>query len=76
MVEKKNYESDVILEEIVASPYKYGFTTDIETEDFPKGINLKTVIDISNKKSEPLFLRKFIHFPLVIILNIEMKELL
>ena len=59
MVEKKIYESDIVLEEIVASPYKYGFTTDIETEDFPKGIDIKTVTDISDKKSEPLFLRKF-----------------
>jgi Fe-S cluster assembly protein SufB len=49
----------MVLEEIVASPYKYGFTTNIETEDFPKGIDIKTVTDISDKKNEPLFLRKF-----------------
>jgi Fe-S cluster assembly protein SufB len=59
MVDKKIYESDMVLEEIVASPYKYGFTTNIETEDFPKGIDIKTVTDISDKKNEPLFLRKF-----------------
>ena len=37
MSEKQVYESDIILEEIVTTPYKYGFTTNIETEDFPKG---------------------------------------
>jgi len=59
MVEKKSYESETVLEEIVTSPYKYGFTTNIETEDFPKGINNQIVKEISNKKNEPLFLRKF-----------------
>jgi Fe-S cluster assembly protein SufB len=59
MVEKKTYDSDTILDEIVASPYKYGFTTNIETEDFPKGININVVKDISSKKEEPHFLRKF-----------------
>ena len=59
MAEKQIYESDVILEEIVASPYKYGFTTDIETEDFPKGITIQTVREISKKKNEPKFLRNF-----------------
>ena len=34
-------------------------STNIETEDFPKGIYIKTVTDISDKKNEPLFLRKF-----------------
>lgn len=59
MSEKKNYTSDVILEEIVTSPYKYGFKTNIGTEEFPKGITLQTVHTISKKKDEPLFLRKF-----------------
>jgi len=59
MVEKKTYDSNIVLEEIVTSPYKYGFTTQIETEDFPKGIDLQIVKDISNKKNEPKFLKKF-----------------
>ena len=57
MVEKKTYDSNIVLEEIVTSPYKYGFTTQIETEDFPKGIDLQIVKDISNKKNEPKFLK-------------------
>ena len=59
MAEKQISESDVILEEIVTSPYKYGFKTNIETEEFPKGINLETVRNISKKKDEPEFLKKF-----------------
>ena len=59
MTEKQVYESDVILEEIVTSPYKYGFKTDIETEEFPKGITIDIVRKISNKKNEPEFLQNF-----------------
>jgi Fe-S cluster assembly protein SufB len=59
MVDKQLYKSDVVLEEIVASPYKYGFKTEIETEDFPKGINKKIVNKISKKKHEPAFLKRF-----------------
>ena len=59
MDEKPLYESDIILEEIVASPYKYGFKTEIETEAFPKGLNMQIVKTISKKKSEPAFLKRF-----------------
>ena len=59
MAEKQTYESEAILEEIVTSPYKYGFKTNIETEEFPKGVNIETVQEISKKKNEPTFLRNF-----------------
>ena len=59
MVEKRANESDIVLDEIVTTPYKYGFTTDIEIEEFEKGLNLDIVKKISNKKEEPLFLQKF-----------------
>ena len=36
--------------------YKYGFTTDIETEKAPKGLNEETVRFISAKKEEPQWL--------------------
>jgi Fe-S cluster assembly protein SufB len=56
MVEKQVYESDtIILGDIVASPYKFGFRTDIETEEFPKGISLEIINKISDKKNEPEF---------------------
>ena len=59
MAEKQLNESDVILDDIVTTPYKYGFTTDIEIEDFEKGLSLEIVKKISKKKAEPLFLVNF-----------------
>jgi Fe-S cluster assembly protein SufB len=59
MPEKQKNEADIILDDIVATPYKYGFTTDIEVEDFEKGLNIDVVRKISSKKNEPLFLRTF-----------------
>ena len=47
------------VEEIVAQPYKYGFTTEIETEKIPKGLNEDVIRLISAKKNEPEFLLKF-----------------
>ena len=55
----KNSNSNVVLDDIVTSPYKYGFKTDIETENFPKGLNKAIVNLISQKKKEPEFLKKF-----------------
>ena len=60
MVENQLHESeDALLNDIVSTPYKYGFTTDIEIEDFEKGLNLEIVRKISHKKDEPAFLLKF-----------------
>ncbi|HFE65021.1 MAG TPA: Fe-S cluster assembly protein SufB [Caldithrix sp.] len=44
------------IEKITKSEYKYGFTTDIETDVAPKGLNEDTVRYISAKKAEPEFL--------------------
>ena len=59
MVEKQIQNSDEVLKDIVESPYKYGFKTEIETEDFPKGLNQDIITQIANKKNEPAFLRDF-----------------
>lgn len=45
-----------ILEEHTRGEYKYGFTSDIETETFPKGLSEDIVRLISEKKNEPEFL--------------------
>ena len=42
-----------------ASEYKYGFVSDIETEDFPKGLNEDIIRLISEKKDEPEWLLEF-----------------
>ena len=52
MVENQQNKTDQILEEelldtIVTTPYKYGFTTDLETEEFEKGLNEEIVRKIS-----------------------------
>jgi len=36
--------------------YKYGFTTDVESEKLPPGLNEDTIISISQKKDEPQWL--------------------
>ncbi len=46
-------ESEDIIEQVVSQEYKYGFTTDIEMEMAPKGLNEDIVRFISNKKNEP-----------------------
>lgn len=45
--------------DILNSDYKYGFFTDIETEEFPKGLNENIVRMISAKKEEPEWLLDF-----------------
>ena len=59
MAEKQIKESDAILDDIVTTPYKYGFTTDIEVEEFEKGLDIEVVKKISRIKKEPGFLLKF-----------------
>lgn len=42
--------------DIINNDYKYGFVTEIETEEFPKGLNENIVRMISAKKQEPEWL--------------------
>ena len=46
-------------ENLPSKDYKYGFYTDIETEDFPKGLNEDIIRRISAIKHEPEFLLNF-----------------
>lgn len=41
------------------SDYKYGFTTDVESESLPKGLDEDVIRAISAKKNEPDFLLQF-----------------
>jgi Fe-S cluster assembly protein SufB len=45
--------SEEILDEITSSEYKYGWSSDIDTETAPKGLSEETVRFISLKKKEP-----------------------
>ncbi|MCL2598007.1 MAG: Fe-S cluster assembly protein SufB [Paludibacter sp.] len=52
-------DSDNIINEITSSEYKYGFTTDVETEFIPCGLNEDIIRLISEKKQEPQWLLDF-----------------
>lgn len=47
------------LNNFVNEPYKYGFHTNIESEYFPKGLNIDTIKLISKNKQEPQYLTEF-----------------
>jgi Fe-S cluster assembly protein SufB len=47
------------LESMVGGEYKYGFTTDVEYEDFPIGINEDIIREISRRKDEPEWVTEF-----------------
>lgn len=48
-----------ILREVTGDKYKYGFTTDIETETIAKGLNEDVIHVISSKKQEPAWMLDF-----------------
>lgn len=50
---------DSVLDDVTTGDYKYGFTTDIDTEIIPKGLSEDTVRFISAKKGEPEWLLEF-----------------
>ncbi len=52
-------DQDKILEEVTGGEYKYGFSTDIETDFIPKGLNEDVVRIISAKKNEPEWMLEF-----------------
>ena len=48
--------TEATINELAAQKYKYGFTTDIAMEEFPKGLSADIVRLISAKKGEPEWL--------------------
>ena len=55
MSNEQNSVSDLLED----NEYKYGFTTDVESETFAKGLNEEVVRAISKKKNEPEFMLNF-----------------
>ncbi len=51
--------SEDIINQVTQGEYKYGFTTDIDTEVFPMGLNEEIIRLISAKKNEPEWLLDF-----------------
>jgi hypothetical protein len=68
MVDEKINKSEVVLEDFIETPYKYGFKTDIETESFPKGLN----IDIIKKKTKKT-IPKLLFDPILILSLFKVK---
>ena len=54
-----NHNLDSIIQDITSQDYKYGFTTDVETEIVPAGLNEDIIRLISAKKHEPEWLLEF-----------------
>ena len=52
-------EQDKLLDEVTKSDYKYGFVTEIEADELPKGLSEETVRQISAKKNEPEFMLEY-----------------
>ncbi len=59
MEDKEKNKNNNLLDEVTWSDYKYGFYTDIEADQAPKGLNEDTVRFISAKKNEPEFMLEF-----------------
>ena len=51
--------AEEVLRDLTSGEYKYGFTTDVETEVIPTGLNEEVVRLISQKKGEPDWLLEF-----------------
>ena len=52
-------EQDELLNEVTSGEYKYGFTTDVETEIIRRGLDEDIIHTISQKKEEPEWLLEF-----------------
>jgi len=58
-MKKKKNDKNKIINEVTDSEYKYGFTSDIETETLRRGLNEEVIRLISTKKEEPEWLLDF-----------------
>jgi len=56
---EKSLADENIINEFTGSEYKWGFVTDIESDDFPKGLNEDIVRKISAIKNEPEWMTEY-----------------
>lgn len=59
MINQSNKTLNTNITKLVNQPYKYGFSTTVETEIIEKGLNENVIRLISQKKNEPEFLLNF-----------------
>ena len=58
-MQDNNNKDNKFVKEVVDQKYEYGFTTNVQTEIIPKGLNEDVVRLISKKKGEPDWLLDF-----------------
>ena len=58
-MEEIKEEKNALVREIADKKYEYGFTTDVETDIIPVGLNEDIVRLISQKKHEPEWMLEF-----------------
>ena len=58
-IKNEKEDQDKLLNEVTSEEYKYGFTTDVETEVIRKGLDEDIIRTISSKKEEPFWLLDF-----------------
>ncbi len=58
-ISQQSTDSQKTIEEATSSEYKYGFTSDIDTEIVPPGLSEEVIRFISKKKGEPEWLLDF-----------------
>ena len=54
-----NSRQNLQIDKLINTPYKYGFSTNIDSENFPRGLNQNIVELISQKRNEPEYLKHF-----------------
>ena len=59
MINQSNKTLNTKITKLVNQPYKYGFSTTVETDIIEKGLNENVIRLISQKKNEPIFLLNF-----------------
>jgi len=52
-------DSNATLQQFVNQPYKYGFSTDVEIDTLPPGLNEKIIRNIIKKNNEPDYMFDF-----------------
>ncbi len=57
--EENKQQQNQYVKQVVDQKYEYGFTTDVETEVIPKGLNEEVIRLISAKKGEPDWMLEF-----------------
>ncbi|MDE6154557.1 MAG: Fe-S cluster assembly protein SufB, partial [Muribaculaceae bacterium] len=58
-MERDNNDTNDILDDVTGGEYKYGFTSDIDTDKIAHGLSEDVVRLISAKKGEPEWLLEF-----------------